>query len=220
MDKIITIESILIGQVKTLKQSKISSAIAKTPVARSVEVTRLGLRGDEQADEKHHGGIDKAIHHYPWDHYSFWRTVPDIDREVLSVPGAFGENLSSTGLLETDLCIGDILTLGSATLQVSQGRQPCSKLNLRFGKSSMMDEVLRTAYTGWYYRVLDEGMIRPGDGLRLKERRHPDWTIRDVFKKLFHQKDDVESLQKIVSMTELADSWKELAMKLLKRQRV
>ncbi|NVJ03616.1 MOSC domain-containing protein, partial [Myxococcus sp. AM009] len=129
-------------------------AIDKRPVRDAVEVGINGIVGDEQGDLRVHGGPDKAIHHYPFDHYAAWQA--DIGAQpLLAQPGAFGENVSTTGITEADICVGDRLRAGSVMLEVSQLRQPCWKLNDRFNTRDMARRVQHTARTGWYYRVLE-----------------------------------------------------------------
>ena len=131
-----TISTILVGGVKPLKESTHTSGIDKHPVSEAIWAGRNGLQGDAQSDLKHHGGADKAVHHYAYEHYEFWRNELG-PKDVLLRPGAFGENFSSTGLTEKEICISDVFSIGSAIVQVTQARQPCWKLNLRFDHSNM-----------------------------------------------------------------------------------
>src|SRR5690606_2996352 len=123
---------------------------------------RLGHEGDEQADRAVHGGPEKAIHHYARDHYDLWRAEIG-DHPLLHRPGAFGENISTTGLSEEDVCIGDRYRLGTALVEVSQGRQPCWKVDHRFGGLAISAAMVRSRRTGWYYRVIEEGAVGAGD---------------------------------------------------------
>lgn len=158
-----------IGRVKALGRHGLMSGIDKRPVAGPIQVTRMGLAGDDQADRRHHGGPDKALHHYPAEHYEYWRSeLPG--KATLFVNGGFGENLSTRGLTEATVCLGDVWRLGGALLQVSQGRQPCHRLNLRFDLPDMVERVRESGRSGWYYRVLEEGIAEPGDCLVLLDR--------------------------------------------------
>ena len=125
------LHALLTGKVKPLGKRGAPSGIAKTPVKDPIMLGPTGFEGDAQGDTKHHGGPEKAVHHYPFDHYAAW-TSEIGPHARLAEPGAFGENLSTLGLTEDVVAIGDIFSLGSAVLQVSQGRQPCWKLNERF----------------------------------------------------------------------------------------
>jgi MOSC domain-containing protein YiiM len=170
---------LLIGGVRPLGKRAAPSGIAKAPVMAPVLLRRVGFQGDEQGDTVRHGGPEKAVHHYPFEHYAPWKSEFG-PLALLDQPGAFGENVSTTGLTEADVAIGDIFRLGHALVQVSQGRQPCWKLNERFADIRMARRVQVTGRTGWYYRVLEEGIVSPGDGLTLVERTNDYWTINRV----------------------------------------
>ena len=122
-----TIENIFLGTVEERWPGKAPSAIHKSCAAGAQAIEAHGFTADAQADLKVHGGADKAIHHYTADHYPFWRSEGHLPTST--IPAAFGENISTFGLTEDTVCIGDIFTLGSAVVQISQGRQPCWKLN-------------------------------------------------------------------------------------------
>lgn len=185
------------------------SAIAKLPVADAVAVGPLGLAGDEQADRSVHGGIDKAIHHYPADHYDWWRGHLG-DAPLLDAPGAFGENISTTGLDENSVFLGDRFRLGSALVEVTQARQPCWKLDHRFGAKGVMAAVVQTRRSGWYYRVLEPGTVRAGDDLELVERPWPDWPLASLFGLLIggEAKDRPADLRALRDVPVLAETWK------------
>lgn len=175
------VTQIFVGGVSNRWPGKPHSAIGKVSVPGLRNVTRTGLQGDEQADLEVHGGPDKAIHHYPADHYlAFLRELADGTKPDPSCfqPGSFGENLTTSGLTEDMVCIGDVFEWGSAILQISQGRQPCWKLALHTQRPQMAYLVQKTLRTGWYYRVLKTGAAAPGDTLRLIERPHPDANVR------------------------------------------
>lgn len=203
-----------IGRVKTLGQQGLMSGIDKRPVAGPIRLTRMGLAGDDQADRRHHGGPDKALHHYPAEHYECWRgDLPN--RATLFVNGAFGENLSTQGLTEATVCLGDVWRLGGALLQVSQGRQPCHRLNLRFDLPDMIERVRATGRTGLYYRVLEEGMAAPGDDLVLLERIHPEWPLTRLTDTLFGRRRDRGALGTLAGLPLLSVSWRERAARRL-----
>ena len=156
------VEAVLTGRAVDYTRPGSRSAIAKQPVPGPVAVGTEGLHGDEQGDRRVHGGPDKAIHHYPREHYAAWRGEIGA-HPLLDGPGAFGENISTTGLVEADLCLGDRLRLGTATVEVSQGRQPCWKLSDRFGVPDMARRVQDSGRSGWYYRVVEPGLVQAGD---------------------------------------------------------
>jgi MOSC domain-containing protein YiiM len=214
------IESLLTGKSVPFGPKGQPSAIAKKPASGSLEVTKLGFVTDEQADPRHHGGPEKALHHYARDHYQTWLDeYPDINVDSLKV-GGFGENISTTGLEEKDVCIGDVFRFGSAMVQISQGRQPCWKLNVRFSWSKMAATVQKTGRTGWYYRVLQEGAVKEGDALSLIERPNPEWSLARIQNVLYVDTLNRESLLALASLKELAENWQTLVQKRLARLEV
>lgn len=207
--------AVLTGRVQPFRGSE-ASAIAKTPQAGPVAVGFLGLAGDEQADLAVHGGPDKAIHHYPFDHYPFWRAVQGA-HPLLGAAGAFGENISTQGLTEREVCLGDRFRLGSALVEVSQGRQPCWKQGHRLGDASVVARIVAYRFTGWYYRVLEPGIVAAGDSIELAERPLPQWDIERVFGLLIggDGKDEPAALRALAGMEVLAAAWRARATMLL-----
>jgi MOSC domain-containing protein YiiM len=185
-----------------------TSAIGKLPAFTRVRVTKLGLAGDEQADLRVHGGPDKAIHHYPEDHYRWWKERLR-HHPLLARSGAFGENVATSGLTEADVCIGDRWQLGTALVEVSQGRQPCWKLDHRFGGAAVMAAMVQSRRAGWYYRVIEEGEVAAADSLALVERPYPGWTVARVFGLLIagDHKHDRPGLEALGSVSALAEPW-------------
>lgn len=210
MQTVIPLLSLRTGRIETLGAEALPSAIDKRPVSGRLAVTRLGLEGDQQADRKHHGGADKALHHYPAEHYPAWRVqLPDqADRFGI---GGFGENFSTLGLTEDQVCLGDIYSLGRAIIQVSQGRSPCRKLNLRFDVPDMVERVTASGRTGWYYRVLVEDTVAPGDSLVRLERPHPDWPLTRLWRVLFTDPPDRPALDELAALSVLSVSWRQRA---------
>ena len=206
--------AVLTGKARPFRGDE-PSAIGKLPVAAAVAVDAMGLAGDEQADRTVHGGVDKAIHHYPADHYDWWRgqlgAVP-----LLDAPGAFGENISTTGLDEHSVFLGDRFRLGSALVEVTQARQPCWKLDHRFETKGVMAGVVKSRRSGWYYRVLEPGVVRAGDDLELVERPWPDWPLASVFGLLIggEAKSRLADLTALRDVPVLAETWKARRAKL------
>ncbi|WP_027994736.1 MOSC domain-containing protein [Simplicispira psychrophila] len=184
------------------------SAIAKFPVTDPVAVGTLGLEGDEQGDPRVHGGPDKAVHQYAQEHYAPWRTELG-SLPVLATPGAFGENLASSGVTEQQICLGDQVRVGSVLLEVSQSRQPCWKLNDRFGVPDMARRVQQTGRTGWYYRVLEPGTLQAGDPLTLVARPWPQWPLVRIIDVLYHQPFDAAVLSALATLP-LPPPWRRL----------
>lgn len=210
------VEALLVGRIAPFRDADEPSAIAKQPLSGPVAITRLGLAGDEQADRVHHGGPDKAIHLYPRDHYGFWQDEL-AGHPLLTRAGAFGENVSTTGLVEEDVCIGDRFRLGSALVEVSQGRQPCWKLDHRFGRPGVLARVVTTGRCGWYLRVIEEGVAQAGDSLALVDRPLPTWSVARTFALLIggKSKSDPAALRALAAMPLLAEPWRRRATDLL-----
>lgn len=209
-----TIHAVNVGKI-TPFQGDEGSAIAKVPISTAAQIGPLGLAGDEQADLVHHGGVDKAIHHYPRDHYPHWQAMLG-DHPLLHGEGAFGENISTLGLLETEVCLGDRFRLGSALVEVSQGRQPCWKLDHRFARRGVMAEVVRTARSGWYYRVIESGSVAPGETIELIDRPLPEWSVVRCFALLVGgaHKADPAAIRALAGQPLLAEPWRKRAAQL------
>ncbi len=196
------------------------SGICKQPAPGPWRISRNGLDGDCQGDPRHHGGPEKALHHYPREHYAAWIADDPALAPALAAPPAFGENISTLGAAEETVCIGDIFVFGGALLQVSQGRQPCWKLNVRFNRSDMARRVQQTGRTGWYYRVLRDGVIEAGDRLDCVERPCPEWPLSRLSELLYRRVLDLDALAAMAALRELAPSWRELAARRLERRAV
>lgn len=209
------VEEVLIGKIQKYGPKGQLSGYKKTAACGVLAIGTLGLEGDEQADLKNHGGTDKAILHYSFDHYKKWRREqPDL-RHELTKPGAFGENISTLGIDETGICIGDKYRLGTAIVEVSQGRQPCWKLGHRFDKAFMVKEVIQTARCGWYYRVLQTGAIQRGEYFEFLERPCPQWSVAEVSKHLNSKNPNQQILAELAALEFLAQEWRQKAAKLL-----
>ena len=176
----------------------------KEPVTGPVLVLRTNLAGDGQADLRNHGGPDKAICAYPGDHLPFWKSELGLELPH----GAFGENFTTEGATEADVCIGDIFRCGTALLQISQPRQPCWKLARRWRIKDLAARVERTGRTGWYFRVLEEGVEEPGSEFVFLERPHPEWSVDAANEVMHHQKTDWEAARRLAACAALSESWK------------
>jgi MOSC domain-containing protein YiiM len=178
----------------------------KTPVSGPIYVSTTNLDGDGQADLINHGGVDKAVLAYSAEHYPNWRNelqVPDMPF------GAFGENLTIAGLNEELICIGDIFRVGPVNLQVSQPRQPCWKLARRWRMHELTGLVIRNGRSGWYFRVLEEGLIEGQMAVTLVERPNPDWTVARANHVLHQMRTDLAATLELADVPELASSWVE-----------
>lgn len=207
-----TILALLAGRIAPFRAPDEPSAIAKHPVDGPITIGIEGFVGDEQADRKHHGGPDKAIHHYAFDHYATW--AEDLgDHPLLAAPGGFGENISTSGLTEADVLLGDRFRLGTALIEVSHGRQPCWKLGHRFGHAPMAARIVKNRRSGWYYRVLEPGVTQAGDRLTLVERGLEAWPVDRLFHVLIGggHKADPAALPHLAALPVLAQAWRERA---------
>ncbi|SUX54834.1 MOSC domain-containing protein [Chromobacterium vaccinii] len=205
--------AVLTGKAVPFVRPDALSAIAKQPLAGRASLGALGLAGDEQGDPRYHGGPHKAVHLYAFEHYTRWRDEIG-PRPALEQPGGFGENLSTLGMDETTLCLGDQLAIGSAVLEISQGRQPCWKLNHRFDQRDMAKRLQDSGRTGWYCRVLREGDVGAGDDIRLLARPHPEWTLARLADVFYRRGLERELLLEIARLP-LVESWRQLIEKRL-----
>ncbi|UBH15079.1 MOSC domain-containing protein [Macrococcus armenti] len=163
----------------------------------------LGFNGDEVADKKHHGGVDKAVFCYPYAHYEPWRNELNIDIDA----GGFGENLCVTGMDESTVHLGDIFEIGSARLQVTQPRKPCWKPARKYGELELSRKTEENGRTGWYFKVLVPGDIHMDDEVRLVERMHYAWSIARC-NDVMHRSDDMNEVKEMSELPELAETWK------------
>lgn len=213
------LEAILTGKIAPLGERNVPSGIDKRVVEGPVWLSTNGFIGDHQGDRKVHGGPDKAVHHYPRDHYAAWRDEIG-EHPLLASPGAFGENLSTYGLNEETVALSDVFRLGEAVVEVSQGRQPCWKLNSRFAVDTMAYQVQKTGRTGWYYRVLQEGRVSPGDLLQRIERPLREWPLRRLWQILYVKTLDRGELEEMAALEKLPEGWRRYAQRRLASGRV
>lgn len=211
----VAVLALLRGKASAFRAAELS-AIAKSPIAGPVAISPLGLDGDEQANRIFHGGVDKAIHHYPFDHYAAWRSELG-DHPLLRAAGGFGENISTLGLTEDRVWLGDRFRLGTALIEVSHGRQPCWKLSHRFGRAELTARVVRTGRAGWYYRVLEPGQASAGDRLTLVERGLREWNLARLFAVLIGNKarQHPAEWRELAALPVLAEAWRHRARRLL-----
>ncbi|WP_046176193.1 MOSC domain-containing protein [Domibacillus indicus] len=186
------------------KKKTVSSGIKKSPVEAPIYLSRTGFEGDGQADLVHHGGADKAVCVYPFEHYTYWEKE---FKEALPVP-AFGENVTAAGLLETDMHIGDTFQLGEAIVQISQPRQPCFKLAALHNTPKLAFFVEQTGYTGFYFRVTAEGTVSPKSELK-RLTVHPSRITVSEANRIMNDKNvEPADIGRLLEINELAESWK------------
>lgn len=192
----------------TWKGKTVRTGIFKEPVPGNtrVMVRSLNLDGDGQADLSVHGGLDKAIYVYPYEHYDYWRTeLPDTELSL----GIFGENLTVTGLREAEINIGDRFQIGTAKLMVTQPRLPCYKLGIRFGRPDMVKRFLASRRTGFYFSVLQEGEVGTGDTLELVSRDDNKITVADITQLYVREENNPELLHRASQLAALPKSWRD-----------
>jgi MOSC domain-containing protein YiiM len=184
----------------------VRTSIWKDPIEGPVRVGALNLEGDQQSDLSVHGGREKAVYVYPSEHYGYWkRELPGQDFPW----GAFGENLTTQGLLEPDVRIGDRLRIGSAEFLVTQPRMPCFKLGVRFGRDDMVKRFLRGGRSGFYLAVLRQGAVARGDSIEFAGRDDHGITVADIASLYARDKDNQELLRRAVEAPALPEGWKE-----------
>ena len=192
----------------------VSTGIFKEPVTHRVMMRRLNLDGDRQSDLSVHGGPEKAVYVYPSEHYEFWkRELPDMDLPW----GVFGENFTTTGLLETEVNIGDKFRIGASEVMVTQPRMPCYKLGIRFGRADIIKRFLVSERTGFYLSVLKEGEVGAGDGIELLERNAAGVKVVEVTRLYSSDKDNVDVLRRLIALKELPESWREYLQRRLEK---
>ena len=177
------IESVNVGGIREVewRGQVYRTGIYKSPVEGPVRVEGVQMAGDEQADLTVHGGPTKSVYGYPVEHYEKWRVeLPEEQRAFVDEPGAFGENLTMSGLLESDVGIGDRFRIGSAILVVTEPRMPCSKLAMRFRDPMMIRRFTASGRHGWYFGIEEPGEIRAGDTVERIEAHPERLTIAEV----------------------------------------
>lgn len=205
-----TLVSVQVGRAAPLGPNGVPSAFVKCPVEGAVAVTTLGLAGDQQADLRVHGGLEKAVYGYALASYAVWRhAFPEHD--ALWVAGGLGENLTIDGIDEETVHIGDVVRVGTATLQVTQPRQPCFKFALRFDDKRLPKTMVRNGRSGWYYRVIETGVLAAGDRLDVLERPNPTWPMVRFNRVLSSKSSAMEDMVEIATLAGLATSWRETA---------
>jgi MOSC domain-containing protein YiiM len=183
----------------------VRTAIFKAPVSGPVRIRALNVEGDEQADLTVHGGPSKAIYIYPAEHYDFWRKeLPDSHFPF----GSFGENLTTEGLLERQVNIGDRLCLGSVELVVTEPRLPCYKLGVKFNSDDMVKRFLKSRRTGFYCAVLREGAVEAGDAIHFLSRDESGLSVADITRLYAFDKSDYRAMRRAMELKALPESWR------------
>ena len=185
----------------------ITTAIFKDPVNGPIILRKLNLDGDKQADLTVHGGIDKAVYSYPEEHYDYWRKqFPNMDL----VWGMFGENITTKGLLEDAVNVGDQFQIGSAKLVATQPRMPCYKLGVRFGRMDIIRKFMASGRPGIYFKVLTEGEIKTGDKIKFIKRDKNNVTVKDIVTLYINRNnlDNIETMRRATKIRDLPEGWR------------
>jgi MOSC domain-containing protein YiiM len=184
----------------------VRTSIFKAPVTGRVRVRAENIDGDRQSDLSVHGGIDKAVYAYPSEHYALWRR----ELGLAELPwGSFGENLTTEGITEDRICIGDRIRCGSAELAVTQPRQPCFKLGLRFGRPDIVKRFQRSGRSGFYFAVTREGELGVGDSIELIEADGDRITIADAVRAFYDRRADPALLRRLAALPALSEGWRD-----------
>lgn len=194
-----------------------TTGLFKEPVSGPVRLGITNLEGDGQADLVHHGGPDKAVLAYSAEHYPDWRQT--MNNPSLAY-GAFGENFTVNGLTEADVCVGDAWQVGDeVVVQVSQPRQPCWKLARRWQIKSLALDVQQSGRTGWYFRVLQEGMVAAGMTFVLRERPYPGWTVQRASQVMHAEQPDFDAVMKLAANPLLSNNWRARLTRMANKQK-
>ncbi len=196
----------------TYKKRCQPSAIDKTAVDGGVYLSSLNFDGDEQGDTVNHGGKDKAVCAYSFEHYPHWEKF--LNRPLTL--GAFGENLTLKGLTEDKVCIGDIFQIGEACIQVSQPRLVCWKLAMKYDEPKLPYYFQNSGFTGMYFRVVKEGWVDADKKMTLLERHPMEVRVDFANRIMNHDKDDLEAVVRILKVDALSDQWRRLLSNRLK----
>jgi MOSC domain-containing protein YiiM len=180
----------------------VMTGINKQPVSGAIWLRTLGFEGDGQADLTVHGGEEQAAYSYPWEHYAHWQGK--LGRLAPLPFGTFGENLTITGLMETEVCIGDVYRFGGARVQVTAPRLPCFKFGHKIGSPEILKDFLLSGFSGFYQRVLEEGKVVVGDDIVLVDRDPAAITVRAVLGLQRLGEGDSELWRRVLAIPSLA----------------
>ena len=202
------LETLSVAQPREIPGPKrpVATSIYKQPVTGRVMLRRLGLQGNGQADLRNHGGSFRAVYVYDAAHYKYW--ARELRRDDFA-PGQFGENFTVTGMNEADIHIGDVFRIGEALVEVTQPRIPCFKLTLKMGIEGFQETFLKSGRCGFYFRVLEEGMVGAGDGFTPVHRDPDSLSVARVNALLFFDKGDLDGARKAFNIAALSHGWKE-----------
>ncbi len=201
------ISSVNIGNPQTIiwRGKEVQTGIYKQPVNHSIYLGSEDVKNDHVIDRRYHGGLDKACYLFSENHYHFWK---DRYSNLEWNWGMFGENLTINDLDETKLMIGDVFKVGEAIIQITQPRQPCFKLGVKFGTQKMIKEFVESGHSGAYVRVIKSGNVQKEDELILMEKAEESIAISDIFNLLYADKSFIEDAKAALKIESLADACK------------
>jgi len=195
------------------KGHEIRTGIFKEPVEGPVMMRRLNLDGDRQADLTAHGGPAKAVYGYPSEHYPLWAK----ELAEMSLPwGMFGENLTTEGMGEEEVHIGDKFSIGEAVVMVTQPRTPCFKLALKFQRDDMLKRMLENGRSGFYFAVVQQGTIEAGDEITKVHADPAGVSVADINRLYKEGGKDAALLRRAAKLEALPESWREYLLEELK----
>ena len=183
----------------------VQSGIFKTPVKGKLWIDETRLEGDDQADKVGHGGPNRRVCVHPLENFPYWASRIGQPLEH----GAFGENFTTKGLVESEIIIGDVYRVGTSVLQVSQLRTPCFKLAARYGVKRLAGWFAQTGLTGFYLRLLEPGEFRAGDTISLLDRPSHGVTVLEANRVMYRDRQDLPALERLLSVPELSVPWLE-----------
>ena len=189
----------------------IQTGVFKEPVNGTLEVKGINIDGDNQGNRKSHGGIDRAVYAYPMEHYEYWKSqYPNKELPF----GMFGENLTTEGLFEDKVCVGDIFRIGTAEIMAVQPRMPCYRLGNRFNDQSIIDKYLETDFCGIFFKIIKEGKLCSGDEIKLIRKDLDTMSIVEIYY-LMQNKGDKDAIDRSLKLDHLPEALKIRFQKLL-----
>lgn len=206
--------NVSLPKVIDFEGQRITTGIFKEPVEGRVNLRTLNLDGDRQADLTVHGGPDKAVYAYSMEHYDYWHGIfPDLPIPI----GMFGENLTVERLIETEVNVGDVFRIGSATVIATQPRMPCYKLGVKFGRMDVLKKFLASGRSGIYFRVLKEGEVAAGDSIVQIREDSNRITISEIVRLYSNEREDLQTMRRAVKVEALPKGWKRYFLEQIQR---
>jgi MOSC domain-containing protein YiiM len=198
--------NVSLPEVIAYKGEEVLTGIYKVSTAEPLMVRKSNIDGDKQADLTVHGGDDKAVYAFPAEHYLYYQ---EILRQDPYEPGQFGENLTTEGMLESNVHIGDRYRVGEVVFEVSQPRSPCYKFAIKMGTATSLSVCINSAKTGFYFRVLSEGIVQSGDRIEIDYSNDTAPTVEEIHRLYYLDKRNIDSLTRAAQCSGLAEDWRD-----------